>query len=106
MTIFLGKNTIIVTVVNWLNLFYLFKNKIIFKYVKFEATPSSFVAVVGCGIRDGEKSGSGINIPDPTTLVLIYRNLRRAGTTTQPYLTKSPNQVLRIWPLYPHSAKA
>jgi predicted nucleotidyltransferase len=48
---------------------------IIFNFVIFVATQKGratnfisalpFVAVFGSGIRDGQKSGSGINIPDP-----------------------------------------
>ncbi len=54
---------------------YLFKNKIFFNAVKFEATPSSFVAVVGSGVRDpgsgmdkSQDPRCGINIPDPQHL--------------------------------------
>ncbi len=52
----------------------MFENKIILNCVIIVATkkvgqqifpPSFFVAVVGSGIRDGQKSGSGKNIPDP-----------------------------------------
>ncbi len=52
-----------------------FKIKIMFNFVIFVATkkgrttiffsPLSFVAVFGSGVWDGQKSGSGINNPDP-----------------------------------------
>ncbi len=44
-----------------------FKNKIIYKerYDNKFFSPLSFVAAFGSGIRDGSKSGSEINIPDP-----------------------------------------
>jgi hypothetical protein len=47
---------------------YLFKNKIIYKfceiygYKEIEKKTITFVVVVGSRIRDGKKSGSGINI--------------------------------------------
>jgi hypothetical protein len=56
---------------------YLLKNKIIYNFVKFMVTkkvrqqifyPSSFLC---CWFRDGKKSGSGKNIPDPQGLLLL-----------------------------------
>jgi hypothetical protein len=64
--------------------FQLFRNKIIFNFVKFVATkkglttnffsPLSFVAVFRSGIRD---PGSGINIPDPQHSYFPYSGLPR-----------------------------
>jgi hypothetical protein len=67
MTIFWVKSTIILSELAQILFLYLFKNKIIFYFVIFVATKrvgqqifssSSFVAVVGSGIRD---PGSGMN---------------------------------------------
>jgi hypothetical protein len=77
MTIFWVKGSIILFKLAQISFLHQFKNKIIYIFVMFVATkkdiainffpPLSFVAVLDPGpeIRDGQKSGSGINIPDP-----------------------------------------
>jgi hypothetical protein len=72
-TIFWVKTAIILGKLGQIFFLQHIKNKIIFSFVKFVATkngltkqifsPLSFVAVFGSGIRDGKKSGSGIQDP-------------------------------------------
>ncbi len=56
-------------------------------------SPLSIVAVFGSGIRDGKKSGSGINIPDPQHCCVVTC-ISASGKRT-PYLSLYQHQANR-----------